>query len=214
MGFGQTQSLKYMKKSNIYKNSTGSCFFDPVRIEASSYTWWTFLSKIDNLVIFNDYTYSSSTSSHQNLVRDLLKTHGIKIDLIVYSRKGLQSSEWKNEVFTNIHSRILLSEYKLTKKGRTKKFIAEQKQAIKDAKKDMTTLSKKIKDPLSKDAIEELRQKLIRNYESDLENKRQENKETRIKLKQMKNKVKDELNNLDALNVYEKYNEINNLGGI
>lgn len=94
MGFGVTQSLKYMKKANIYKNSTGTCTFDPVRIEASSYKWWTFLTKIDGLVIFNDYNYSSSISSHQYLVRDLLKTHGIKIDLIVYSKKGLQSSEW------------------------------------------------------------------------------------------------------------------------
>lgn len=214
MGFGVTQSLKYMKKANIYKNSTGSCTFDPVQIEAVSYNWWTFVKKIDGLVIFNDYKYSGSTSSHQYLVRKLLKEHSIKIDVVVFSRKGLQSSEWENEVFSNIHSKILLAEYKLTKKGRTKKFIDDQKYIIKDAKKDMTTLSKKIKDPLSKDAIEELRQKLIKSYESDLENKRQENKETRIKLKQMKNTVKDELNNLDALNVYEKYNDINNLGGL
>ena len=80
--------MKHFKRSGLYKASNVS--FDPVKIEALSYDWWVFVSRIGKLTVFNDYRYSLSTSKHQSKVRALLSDLGIKIDRTVSFRSSLR----------------------------------------------------------------------------------------------------------------------------
>lgn len=67
------------------------CTFDPNVIDARSYDWWQFVMVCDGKVIFNNYSYSHTTSSHQRMVRLLLKQLGIKIDIEVNSAPSLSN---------------------------------------------------------------------------------------------------------------------------
>lgn len=91
-------SLTYKKRANIYTNSTGSCTFNPVTLEAHSYRWWKFVAKVDGLVVFNNYNYSKSTCKHQLRVSQLLEDLGIKIDLFLSLPKGINSSSLEDMI--------------------------------------------------------------------------------------------------------------------
>lgn len=65
--------------------------FDPNQFEATSYNWWTYVSKINGKVVFNAYPYSSTTQNHQRNMRALLKRLKIKIDVTVSMRQSLGS---------------------------------------------------------------------------------------------------------------------------
>lgn len=80
--------IKFFKKLNIFKASNVS--FDPETYEAHSYRWWLFVKVIGDKVVFNDYSYSPSTSKHQNKVRSLLNQLGINVDVCIHAPKGLQ----------------------------------------------------------------------------------------------------------------------------
>ncbi len=83
--------MKYMKKAEIYKNSTGSCTYDPRKEEAHSYSWWCFLKRINGKLVFNNYSYSVSTTAHQSRIRSMLSNEGIEIDLFIESPRGLDN---------------------------------------------------------------------------------------------------------------------------
>ena len=91
--FGSNRSfkpaIKYFKRLNVFKASNVT--FDPTTIEATSYDWWSFVKVINGKVVFNNYTYSSSTSKHQHKVSSLMRQLGIKIDMEIASPNGLQS---------------------------------------------------------------------------------------------------------------------------
>lgn len=89
----KTSGMTFKKRSGIYSNSTGSLTFDPIKLEAHSYRWWKFVSRIDGLVIFNNYSYSVSTSKHQSKIRSMLDQMGIKIDVFLQLRKGINTSD-------------------------------------------------------------------------------------------------------------------------
>lgn len=204
--------LVHKKRENIYKNSTGNVTFDPSQIEAWSYKWWKFVSKENGLVIFNDYNYSSTTNAHQSLVRDLMKQLKIKIDVIVYSRKGLQDN-YKKEIYEDIYSDMFLAEYKLMKKGMSKKVKQEQKYIIKNCAKKLNKL-KKIVCPISTQELQDLKKKVIDDYEYNLLQKRIEAKEKRELKKQMLEQVKDQLNDLSPIKKIELFDNLNNLNAL
>jgi hypothetical protein len=83
-------SLKFKKKIGIYSSSTGNCTFNPMTIEAHSYRWWKFVSKIEGKLVFNDYRYSNTTSKHQWQVRKLLNELGLKIDISIPLPQGIE----------------------------------------------------------------------------------------------------------------------------
>lgn len=58
--------LKKLKTNNIYKAS--NVVFDADKIEAFSYDWWQFVTKVDDIIFFNEYKYSISTQGHQRKV--------------------------------------------------------------------------------------------------------------------------------------------------
>lgn len=82
-------NLKYIKRDKIYTNSTRTCTFNPLTLEALSYRWWVFVKKIDGLTVFNNYRYSVTTARHQRKIRNLLKELKIKIDLKVTTKLSL-----------------------------------------------------------------------------------------------------------------------------
>lgn len=91
--YSQSTGMVYRKRAGIFKNSTGTVSFDPKAMEAYSYEWWLFVAKIKGKVVFNSYSYSPTTSGHQSAVRRLLESLGIKIDLEIQARQGLQDLE-------------------------------------------------------------------------------------------------------------------------
>jgi hypothetical protein len=81
--------MKYYKRAGIYKNSTGSCTYSPEKEEAHSYNWWCFLKRINGVLVFNNYSYSVSTTAHQSRIRSMLSQEGKEIGLFIESPKGL-----------------------------------------------------------------------------------------------------------------------------
>lgn len=81
--------MKYYKKAEIYKNSTGSCTYSPEKEEAHSYNWWCFLKRINGVLVFNTYSYSVSTSAHQSRIRQMLRDEGKEVSLYIEAPKGL-----------------------------------------------------------------------------------------------------------------------------
>jgi hypothetical protein len=69
--FSGSSSLKFYKRIGIYKNSTGTCEFDPENIQGRSYRW-TFCAPINGIVVFNEYHWSQTTSCHQSAVSSVL----------------------------------------------------------------------------------------------------------------------------------------------
>lgn len=72
--FSGSCSLKYYKRDNYYKNSTGSCEFYP-----ETKTGYSYAEKIIKTIkddkgqafkVFNDYKFSNTTTNHQSALRD------------------------------------------------------------------------------------------------------------------------------------------------
>ena len=82
--------MKYFKRLKVYKACNVT--FDPETMIADSYDWWHFVERINGKVVFNNYNYSNSTSRHQSKVRELLRELGIKVDVVVNTRMGLQAA--------------------------------------------------------------------------------------------------------------------------
>jgi hypothetical protein len=85
----KTAGFIFQVRKNRYIKS--NCFFDVTSFEALSYDWWVFVKKIQDKVVFNTYSYSRSTSKHQSQTARLLTHLGIKIDISVCIKEGLQN---------------------------------------------------------------------------------------------------------------------------
>ena len=83
--------MKYFKRLNVYKNSTGSNKVDLSNRYAISYDWWEYLKIINGILVFNSFYYSPSTSKHQSDCLRLLREHGLEPALRIESPKGLQN---------------------------------------------------------------------------------------------------------------------------
>lgn len=70
--FQGSTNLKFFKRLNIYKNSTGTVEYNPETRQGRSYRW-TFLAPINGILVFNEYKWSPTTSGHQSAVRSVLK---------------------------------------------------------------------------------------------------------------------------------------------
>lgn len=77
MSFQGSTSLKFFKRLNVYKNSTGTVEFDPANNQGRSYRW-TFLAPVDGVLVFNEYRWSNTTSGHQSAVMSTLDQLGRK----------------------------------------------------------------------------------------------------------------------------------------
>lgn len=73
---GGSSSIKWYPRLKVFKNSTGTVEFDPQDMRGRSYNW-IFLAKVKDVLVFNDYTWSSTTSHHQSAVRSVLREKGL-----------------------------------------------------------------------------------------------------------------------------------------
>jgi endo-beta-N-acetylglucosaminidase D len=99
--------MKYFKQANIYKNSTGTNSVSLEKCEAYSYDWWQYLTKVNGLVIFNNYFYSPTTSKHQSNCRGLLHDAGIKIDLLLDFNGHFNASNWIDNAVSQYQQKIV-----------------------------------------------------------------------------------------------------------
>lgn len=90
--------MRFLKRDNSYRSSSGKCTFDPIAMTAWSYSWWQFVAYIDGAVWFNCYHYSMPTDCHQRAVRKLLADHGIKCRYVSYAA-GLQNISGQITIF-------------------------------------------------------------------------------------------------------------------
>lgn len=79
--------MKFYKRLNLYKASNVT--FNPVTKEAFSYQWWKFTKIIDGKLVFNSYSYSSSTCKHQDKVAGVLSHLGLAIAHTIEAPEGL-----------------------------------------------------------------------------------------------------------------------------
>lgn len=122
--------MKYFKRANEWRNSTGSNKLEVETMKAYSYNWWCYFQPIEgtDLYLFNNYYYSSSTSKHQSDLRRLLRSDfglGYYDDktVITISISDSLSGDSKNDVTKYI--KVLADEIKelkeTIKKPRTQK---------------------------------------------------------------------------------------------
>lgn len=98
--------MKFYKKAGIYKNSTGTNYFNPSTMRALSYDWWCYFKVIDGSTVFNAYRYSNTTARHQSHLRSLLEDLGIEIDHIIEAPKGLDNLESALELYKSRQSEL------------------------------------------------------------------------------------------------------------
>ncbi len=79
------------KNPHIFSNSTRTNVFNLELLQGSSYNHWIYLKKFKRGVIFNQYTYSNTTSKHQRELRKLLDELHIKIKYEVCTPHSLSN---------------------------------------------------------------------------------------------------------------------------
>lgn len=81
--------MKYYPRLGLYKAS--NLMLDPAAVEAWSYGWWQFLVRLpDGTVVWNGHSYSPSTRKQQGKAAAVLGQLGIRVDIVVDFRPGLQ----------------------------------------------------------------------------------------------------------------------------
>lgn len=182
--FSRKSSLKYFKKSNLWKNSTGTNVFNPETLEARSYSHWLYLRKVNGKVVFNNYRYSPTTTQHQYALEDLLKELHIKVSYFVSSVRSLSNLQG---ILEDNYRKIYSYEWKLENNRLTNKTKEKYQNIVRQEKKDTTELitSLKIED-LSKSEKESIK---IRVEESEAQSKKY-NIEEKAKKKIIDKKMK------------------------
>ena len=119
-------AMKYAPRLGIFK--AANVTFDPSRCVGKSYDWWIFVTRTSTgKVVFNNYTYSPTTTRHQSKMRDLLKSIGVRVDAEIESPDGLQSPESAIALYGK---RIQALHDAIGKKGSRKAKNAERLKAI------------------------------------------------------------------------------------
>ena len=176
-------SIKFYPKLKIYKNSTGNVTFDPATITADSYNWWTFVKVIKGKVVFNNYYYSSSTSAHQSLVKDVMKELGIKVDVYVNQSGSLGHAPEVKFLYERLFKGQIHNANPKTRNKYSKQDFDEIKAQIKKVKALGATFSKNEQKAFKF----ELEQSEVRRLER-LKVEREENK---VKREESKKAIKD-----------------------
>lgn len=203
---GETLSIKFFKTLNVYKNSTGTCLFYPDQKYATSYNHWTFLKVIKGKLVFNDYYYSKSTSSHQSCVREVLKTLKMKIHFTVFQRDSLSNGIQIDHLL----ERIELAKLKLSKKGLRQKTRKSIESDLEDTTKELKKIQKALKISVSRDLLKQVKERVLKNENSRLERQRRNSP----KKSELSSEIKAELEDLGSVDLLSKMNDLDDLNTI
>lgn len=202
--------MKFMVRSQVFKGCNGKAMLNPINLQATSYSWWTFVTVIKNKVIFNNHNYSMTTNGHQCSVRSLMKALGIKIDVMVDTRESLSNSAWSSDALKKLQGAIMLKEYKLTKQGLSKETKRNLVGEIKEGTKALKTLNK-LGFKLTVKEVKALKAETIAKEEERLADNREKSRAARAARKIMETANKSELESLEPVELYEKYDDVNSL---
>lgn len=129
--------MKYFKRANIYKNSTGNNILEVDTMKAFSYNWWCYLMPTGTgKYIFNNYRYSPTTGKHQFDMRSLLrKEFGICSENIVFvdfreSLSNMTTKEALTKQCEVLRDEVNELERLIAKKGTKRKKNAERAERI------------------------------------------------------------------------------------
>jgi len=153
------KELKYLKKAEIYSNSTGNNTYDPDAERAYSFRWWCFVRRIKGKLVFNNYSYSQCTNNHQSQMMDLFRKLKIKIEKTVYTESCLKKFE--SSALEPLYSNVFKLEVAIARKGsrrNSNKLRLKQIEDIKKTIKDYRELGAKF----SHQSQKELRTKRIK----------------------------------------------------
>lgn len=166
--------FKYRPKLGYYTDGQNNKF-DLESFEATSYKWWTYVTKIKGKVVFNSYPYSPTTQGHQRRMRELLKQLGIKIDVEVSMRQSL--SNFYNDSLPSKYESLFLNEIAL-KRAKKQDRINSINESIKDLKAEIKTCRQLgAKMPMA--SIVSLKARLIESDTKRLEREREKRAEVK-----------------------------------
>lgn len=93
--------MKFYKKSNTYKNSTGSLTFDLTTGKGYSYDWYRIIERLGDIYALNTYNYSPSTIKHISRIRSILNELNLKY-VTLDAPNGLDRSESINNHYNHL----------------------------------------------------------------------------------------------------------------
>lgn len=135
---GGSCSLKYYKRLKIYKNSTNTVSFDPEYKLGYSYNW-NFLAMVNGKLVFNNYRWSTTTTSHQYAVASTLRD--LKLPYISGDFGSTSVNSLSKQNSLNLYKQIVEKEIEieLTKRKDTRTYNWRVSQ-LADLNKDLSTL--------------------------------------------------------------------------
>jgi hypothetical protein len=145
----------YQSRNKVFKDCNGNCTFDPVTLQAHSYKHWRFVDVIKGKVVFNNYRYSQTTTTHQYAVRNLLENLGITIDFEISMSEGL--NHFKDHALPELYDRLAGYEVVLNRKGVREQTKNNYLELISEVNSDIKK-AKKLGAVITKAQIEDIRQ--------------------------------------------------------
>jgi hypothetical protein len=125
--------MKYFKKLEVYKNSSGKNWLSLKEMSGYSYDWWQYLKVMKGKVVFNNYTYSNSTAKHLNDAMRVLRDNNIKIDVEIAAPRGLQQDGLESAIEYQL-DKLNTAKERLANKLTRQKTRPMLEQQIEDAK--------------------------------------------------------------------------------
>lgn len=119
--------MKYYKRLQVYKNSTGTLTYDPLIKEARSYNWYVIARKIGPYMVLNNYCYSRTTIKHFYKIRKQISDTFTQIHFEIEAPRGLQDLDAAESL---LKKRIQDLKDKINRKGSHKKTNANRIQMI------------------------------------------------------------------------------------
>lgn len=129
--------LKFYPRLGLFKANNVS--FDPIECVAVSYNWWLFVKRFGKVVVFNDFSYSVTTSRHQNRVSTLMRQLGIEATLSIEAPGGLQDLDSAIRLYKN---RIQELQQAIDKRFSRKAKNKERRALISDLKKKIKVVER------------------------------------------------------------------------
>lgn len=188
--------MEWKPRLKIFQGSNRKNTFNPETFEGRSFGWWCYVLKVKGKVIFNDYSYSVTTSAHQNEMKAFLRSQmKVKNIIFVNQRESLSNGIYLDHFYET----LALAEIRSKSPNRRDDFYKTQKTIIAQTRKTIALLKK-----LGAKEVISLAQ--YRDVAKDLEMKRlqdqrERSKISRVKHKEITVKFKAEYESLDAITI-------------